>query len=331
MRFHDPLFFLLLPVLLALFWQARRRRRVPGFSFPSGEILKKLKKPLRVRLAQNLIWVRLAAAVFFICALARPQSPVADSKIRTEGVDIVLALDCSTSMRAEDFTWNGKRRNRLEVVKGVVEEFIGARSNDRIGLVAFAARAYTVCPLTLDYAWLRENSARVQIGMIEDGTAVGMGLAAALNRLKGTKAKSKVVVLLTDGRNNTGAISPQAAAEAARALRVKVYTIGAGTKGRAPYPVQGLFGNTVYQMVDVDLDEDTLRQIAALTGGAYFRATDTQELRSIYRQIDALEKSPVQAQGFAQYRELFGFFLVAGLVVLAAEIAAAGTFLRTIP
>ena len=264
-------------------------------------------------------------------ALARPQSPIADLKIQTEGIDIVLSIDCSTSMLAEDFKLAGRRQNRLEVVKQVVKDFIKGRQNDRIGIVAFAARAYTACPLTLDYGWLLENLERIKIGLIEDGTAIGSGIASSLNRLNDIRAKSKVIILLTDGRNNTGKISPGVATEAARALKVKIYTIGAGTKGMAPYPVKDFFGNTVYQPAQIDIDEDTLRKIAQDSGGKYFRATDTESLREIYKEIDRLEKTIIEEKGYSEYEELFPYFLIPGLAILFLEIILTNTVFRKIP
>jgi len=216
-------------------------------------------------------------------------------------------------------------------VKDVVENFIQGRKNDRIGIVAFAARAYTTSPLTLDYGWLLENLKRVRIGMIEDGTAIGSGLSVALKRLENTKAKSKIVILLTDGINNAGKISPSLAAEAAKALKVKVYTIGAGTKGMAPYPMKDFFGNTVYQPVKIDIDEDSLINIASKTEGKYFRATDTKSLKEIYAEIDRMEKSPIEEKGYMEYRELFPIFLSIAMVFLLLEVLLRNTILRRIP
>ena len=203
-----------------------------------------------------------------------------------EGVDIVLAVDVSGSMLAEDFTLGNARANRLAVVKSVVRDFVASRPVDRIGLVLFGARAYTQCPLTLDHGWLLQNLERAEVGMIEDGTAIGAGLATAVNRLRASTAKSKLVVLLTDGQQNAGRTTPQTAAEAAAALGIKVYTVGAGTRGMAPFPATDLFGNKVYRPMQVDVDEDTLKKVATATGGRYFRATDTQSLRDIYAEID---------------------------------------------
>jgi Ca-activated chloride channel family protein len=243
----------------------------------------------------------------------------------------VLAVDTSTSMLAEDFELGGERENRLVVVKEVMKDFISNRHSDRIGIVAFASGAYTVSPLTLDYGWLIQNLDRVKIGMIEDGTAVGLGVSSALNRLKDTEAKGKVVIVLTDGRNNAGNISPLMAAEAAKALNIKVYTIGAGTKGLAPYPAKDFFGNTVYRQVKIEIDEETLKRIANATDARYFRATDTKSLRSIYDEIDKLETTPIEEKGYTEYKELFHLFLIPGLVLLMLEVILKNTVLRRIP
>jgi Ca-activated chloride channel family protein len=234
-------------------------------------------------------------------------------------------------MLAEDFTIAGRRYNRLEVVKGVVEDFIKKRTSDRIGMVAFAAHAYTVCPLTLDYDWLAENLKRVRIGSIEDGTAIGSAISSSLNRLRTTEAKTKIIILLTDGVNNAGKISPVTAAEAAGALGIKIYTIGAGTKGLAPYPMRGPWGQIVYQDVKIEIDEDTLKKIAEKTGAKYFRATDTKSLREIYSEIDLMEKTPIEEIGFMEYKELFSKFLLTGLAFLLLELVLSNTILRKLP
>jgi len=280
---------------------------------------------------KHLFLSRFLAIAFLIIALTRSQTPVEGTKVQTEGIDIILAIDSSISMLAEDFKVGGKRRNRLEVVKDVVAEFIGKRKNDRIGVITFAGRPYTVCPLTLDYNWLNQGLERIEIGMVEDGTAIGSGLAAALNRVKNTEAKSKVVILLTDGRNNMGSISPLTAAEAAATLGVKVYTIGAGNTGYAPYPGRDLFGNKAYKNVKVDLDEQILKDIADKTGAQYFRATDTDSLREIYHEIDKLEKTIIEDQGYLEYNELFFIFAIAALIILVLEIVLGNTFFMKLP
>lgn len=329
--FMNPAFLLLMPLVIALVFFAGRKDRQAGFKFSSGELVEGVRPSLKVLLSGKLIYLRLVALCLIVVALARPQSPVADSRVETEGIDIVLCVDSSTSMLAEDFTIDNVRKDRISVVKNVVAEFIKGRPNDRLAIVTFAARAYTVCPLTLDQGWLLSNLERVQAGMVEDGTAIGSGLAASLNRLKNSKAKSKVVILLTDGRNNAGNISPLTAAEAARALKVKIYTIGAGSKGLIPYPVRDFFGNKGYQQVRADIDEDLLTRIARSTSAGYYRATDTQSLRDIYAGIDKLEKTPMQDRGYLEYNELFPWFLIPGLALLALEIILSNTVLRRIP
>ncbi|OGX53002.1 MAG: aerotolerance regulator BatA, partial [Omnitrophica WOR_2 bacterium RIFOXYC2_FULL_43_9] len=234
MFFHNPLFLLFIPFAVTVILYSRAASLSSGLKFSTLRLVEGVKASFKLKAAGNLFLLRALSVSLIILALARPQSPIAESKIESEGIEIVLALDCSTSMLAEDFTLTGRRQNRLEVIKAVVKDFIKGRTHDRIGIVAFAARAYMVCPLTLDYGWLLENLERIKAGLIEDGTALGSGIASSLNRLKNVKAKSKVLIVLTDGRNNTGTISPLAAAEAASALKVKIYTIGAGTKGLAP-------------------------------------------------------------------------------------------------
>lgn len=331
MIFHSPLFLFLLPLAVLAIIYARRQNLSSGFKFSSEELVRDLKPTFKLLLSQKIIYLRLIAVALIILALARLQSPVVDSKITTEGVDIVLALDSSTSMLAEDFKINGKRESRVEVIKEVVRNFIHGMKNNRMAIVTFAARAYTVCPLTLDYNWLVTNLQRVRSGMLEDGTAVGSGIATSLNRLKNSKAKSKVIILLTDGRNNLGKISPLTAAEAAKALKVKIYTIGAGGKGPVPYPVRDFFGNKVYQQIEIDLDEETLTKIAAITGAKFYRATDTESLREIYGEIDKLEKTPMQEKGYLQYHELFPLFLIPGILLLILEVFLSNTVLRKVP
>jgi len=217
------------------------------------------------------------------------------------------------------------------VVKSVVKEFVAARPEDRIGLILFAARAYTQCPLTLDHGWLLQNLDRAKVGMIEDGTAVGSAIASATNRLRASTAKGKFVVLLTDGQSNAGRVTPETAAEAAATLGIKVYTVGAGTRGMAPYPAQDMFGNKVYRPMQVDIDEDTLKRVAQKTGARYFRATDTQSLRDIYAEIDRAEKTPFEAPQFLDYRELYPWLAWPALVLLLMEVGLSETVLRKLP
>lgn len=331
MHFQNPWFLVILPILLIVLIAARQKDIRPAFHFPSDETIKGLKSTSKIKLSKSIPILRIAALTLIVIALCRPQQMIEESRIETEGIDIILAIDTSSSMLAEDFELNGKRTNRLEAVKDVVREFIENRHSDRIGIIAFAAKAYTVSPLTLDYGWLVQNMERVRIGMIEDGTAIGSGLSSSLSRLKDTDAKSKVVILLTDGRNNAGKISPLMAAEAASALGIKVYTVGAGTKGYAPFPDKDLFGNRVYRRVRIDIDEDTLKRIAEKSDALYFRATDTKSLRTIYKEIDRLEKTPIEEKGYIEYKELFHLFLIPGLILILLEVILGNTILRRIP
>ncbi len=332
-HFADPWALVLLLALLPTVYLFRKydEKRESSLRFSNQDLIKGFKSSLRARLSRNLIYMRAACLFLFVIALARPQSSIEETRIYIEGIDIVLAVDVSSSMRAMDFEIRGERVDRLEVVKKAVLDFIQKRPNDKIGLIAFAAHAYTLCPLTLDHAWLEKNLERARIGMMEDGTAIGSAISASLNRLKDTPSKEKIIILLTDGRNNAGRISPMVAAEAAKALGVRIYTIGAGTKGLAPYPVKDMFGNTVLQPVEIEIDEELLKGIAKETDGMYFRATDTRSLENIYSEIDKLEKTPMEETGYNIYSELFGYFLIPGFLILLAEIVLSNTILRRIP
>lgn len=320
------LFFLVIPLII----YRKRKKKNPYLRFSSGRFFTGLYS-VKIVLTKYLFLLRISALILLIFAVMRPQAPLENTKITTDGVDIVLAIDCSTSMLAEDFTLGGARKNRLEVVKNVVGDFIKKRKNDRIGVIAFAARAYTVCPLTLDYNWLAQSIVRVEIGMIEDSTAVGSSIAASLDRLKDSQAKSKIVILLTDGVNNAGSISPLTGAETAKALGVKVYTIGAGSHDYVPYPAYDFFGSKVYQKIKIDLDEESLRKIAAVTGGQYFSAQDTDSLRKIYGEIDKLEKTLFKEHGYLEYKELFYLLAAAALILLVLEVILANTVFLKLP
>ena len=270
--------------------------------------------------------LRVLALVALVVALARPQTGATTESVLTEGVDIVLVLDISTSMLAEDL-----EPNRLEAAKSVAADFVTGRHDDRIALVAFAGRAFTQVPLTLDYSVVTTLLAELDPGMIEDGTAVGMGLATAVKRLQASAAESKVVILLTDGRSNRGEIGPLTAAQMAEALGVRVYTIGAGSRGTARVPVDDPFGGRVYATMRVDIDEESLQQIAEVTGGRYFRATDSESLAAIYQEIDALERTEIEVENFTRYEERFPLLLGFGLLLIVAEAALARTALRRLP
>jgi Ca-activated chloride channel homolog len=268
----------------------------------------------------------LLAAVCTILVLARPQSAENWKDVSTEGIDIMISLDISSSMLAQDF-----QPDRLEAAKQVAGEFIAGRQNDRIGLVVFSAESFSQCPLTSDHAVLVNLFNNIESGILEDGTAIGMGLSTAISRLKDSNAKSKVIILLTDGVNNTGAIDPLTAAEMAKAYGIRVYTIGLGTRGMAPAPGRDQYGNTRMFYVPVEIDEEVLRKIAAMTDGKYFRATDKEKLRSIYQEIDKMEKSKVNIKEYSRKEEEFSRFAIAGLSFLVLAIFIKQLILRSIP
>jgi Ca-activated chloride channel family protein len=326
MSFSEPglcLLLLLIPVLL--FFSARRKNSSIALStthwLPRGE------PSLRLWLYRLLPILRAAVLGLFILALARPQNVNSEREYQTEGVDIIIALDISGSMLAEDF----KPENRAAVAKMEAMKFIRGRENDRIGLVLFARKAFTQCPLTLDYDVLIHLLDEVQVGMIADGTAIGMGIATAVNRLRDSTAKSKVIILITDGENNSGNIDPITAAELAKTFGVKVYTIGVGRGGLVPFPVNDpLFGKR-YVQATVDVDETTLKRIADITGGLFFRARDSQALSEIYEKINQLEKTEVKVKEYRSYEELFPYFLIPALILLLAEVLLSKTVALKVP
>lgn len=330
MQLHDP-WMLLLLVLVPLLARPRRRNQAPALPYPMVDALRAVGPGRRAHWRWLLTALRVAALALLVVGLARPQLGRAATQVRAEGIDIMLVVDLSSSMLAEDFQLDGGRANRLEAVKSVVREFLDKRPNDRVGLVLFSARPYTQSPLTLDHGWLLANLDRAHIGMIEDGTAVGSALATAVGRLQGSEAKSKIVILLTDGQSNAGKVPPLTAAESAKALGYRVYTIGAGTRGSAPYPQIDPFGRKVYVNMPVDVDEETLQRIAEETGGRYFRATDTESLRQIYADIDRLETTSLEGLQYLDYDELYVWLVLAALVLLAGEALLAQTWLRVLP
>jgi Ca-activated chloride channel family protein len=329
--FAHPWVLLLLLVIPLLAWLKGKFGGTAGVTFSDTAMLAKIGNRRRSRAGAFLVALTYLALVLFIVALARPQLGRITTRVQATGVDIMLVLDVSRSMLAEDFTIGNRRANRIDAVKLVTEQFIRERPNDRIGLVAFAGRPYLVSPLTLDHDWLIRNLERLRIGLVEDGTAIGSAIASAANRLKDKEAKTKLIVLLTDGDNNAGKVQPLTAAEAAKALGIRIYTIGAGTEGEAPFPLTNQFGRTVYRNVLVKFDEKTLQEIAAMTSGQYFRATDTNSLRTIFGEIDKLEKSKVEVEKTAQYRDLFMWFLIPGLACLALETLLSQTVWRRLP
>ena len=331
MRLHDPWALALVLLLPLLFRMRQRARRDATLRYPTLAVIRAIPYTGVRRWRWLLQALRAMALLLLIVALARPQRGKAESQLSTEGIDIMLAVDISGSMLSEDFTLGNQRASRLDVVKSVVKDFVAARPADRIGLVLFSARPYTQCPLTLDHGWLLQNLARAKIGMIEDGTAIGSALATAAAHLERSNAKSKIIILLTDGQNNAGKISPATAADAVEATGIKVYTIGAGTRGLAPFPARDLFGNKVYQPVKVDIDEDTLKLIAQKTGGQYFRATDTPSLQKIYAEIDRMERTPFSTPRFLDYDELYAWLAIPAMLLLCAEVGLAHTVLRKLP
>jgi Ca-activated chloride channel family protein len=330
-RFLQPEWLWLLTLLpLVLIWRGRRGA-VAAIEYSDVGIARSIARAGRSRAGR---WTRLLpilAGACMIVGLARPQIGHGRTEVTANGIDIMLGLDVSGSMQALDFTLGDQRVNRIEVVKSVVSKFIDERPDDRIGLVAFAGAPYLVSPLTLDHDWLQQNLGRVSVGGVDDGTAIGSAIAASVNRLRTTAAKSKVLILLTDGMNNTGKLSPMAAAEAARALGIKIYTIGVGARGEAPIPVRDERGNTRLVMAKVDVDEKTLQAVAAETGGTFYRATDTDSLQKIYDQINRLEKTAQTTQRFEHTEELFSWALFPALALLGLGFGLEHTRYRRLP
>lgn len=323
-EFAHPSFFWLLvfiPAMIAWYvWRQHRLQGVLSISAANGFALPGRK--LKARFRHSGIVLRALAVATLVTALARPQSSLSWQNSTTEGIDIMIASDISGSMLAEDF-----HPNRLEAGKNIAIDFIKNRPDDRIGLVIFSGESFTQCPLTIDHDVLINLFKQVKYGMIDDGTAIGMGLATAVNRLKDSKAKSKVIILLTDGSNNMGSIAPLTAAQIAKDFNIRVYTIGIGTHGYAPYPVQTPFG-VQYQRMPVDVDEGTLTKIANITGGKYFRATDNKTLKNIYEQIDRLEKAKIAVTQYHKKTELFLPFAFVALLLLSLEFILKNTWLK---
>jgi len=318
--------FLLLLIIPAVVWYViKRKKRFATLQVSNSFAFKGLKPSWKERLEHVPFILRMLAFALIVLVLARPQSTNSWQNVSTEGIDIVIALDISSSMLAEDL-----RPNRLEAAKNVAASFINSRPNDNIGLVVFSAESFTQCPLTTDHAVLLNLFGGIKSGMIEDGTAIGLGLANAVNRIKDSKAKSKVVILLTDGSNNSGDIDPITAADIAKTFGVRVYTIGIGTRGKAPYPFQTAYG-TQYQNIDVFIDEQPLRQIASTTGGIYYRATNNSKLKSIYNEIDKLEKTKMKVHEYSKKNEEYRIFGIAALLLLLMEIVLRNTVLRRLP
>jgi len=332
MKFASPWSLVLLLVLPLWLWWEHRSAERGGLKFSSVATARSLSSFWAALGPSLLLLLRGATLVLFIVALARPQLGRSESKIKTEGIDIVLVIDISGSMQAMDYEKGGQRESRIDAVKDVVREFIRDRPNDRIGMVVFGTHAYVASPLTLDHDWLERNLDRVRIGLVEGNTAIGAGIGTGINRLRDTKAKSKVIVLLTDGGENIKNPPALEAAKAAKEFNVRVYTVGAGSQGLADMPVYDRAGNLLgYQKIEADLDEDLLKQIAAVTGGQYFRAADTASLKKTYAQIDAMEKQKIETVAYEDWRELFPWFLAPGLGCLVLAVTLEHTRLRRLP
>lgn len=327
MIFEHPLYLLLLLILLPMigwyFWKQRQAQA--SLRLSSSEGFQKAPKTLIIYLRHLPFVLRLIAVALIIIALARPQTTNSWNTTTTEGIDIILTLDISTSMLAEDL-----KPNRIEAAKEVAASFINGRPTDNIGLVVFAGESFTQCPLTTNHAVLLNLLKDIRCGIIEDGTAIGHGLATSVSRLKDSQAKSKVIILLTDGVNNRGEIAPITAAEIAKAYNIRVYTVGVGSKGMAPYPYQTPFG-VQYQNMPSDIDEPALTKIAQITGGLYFRATNTSALKEIYQEIDQLEKTKMSVQEYSKKHEEYRLFALVAFFLFLLEVFSRYILLKNIP
>ena len=325
---HPYLLLLLLVIPLMVVWYVLRyRKQKPALQFSNISLFRGVHKTFRQRAYPLLFILRMVAVGAIIIALARPQSMLSRQEMKVEGIDIVLAMDVSGSMLAEDF-----KPNRLEAAKKVAADFIDGRKNDRMGLVVFAGEAFTQVPLTIDHNVLLKQLSTLKDGMMKDGTALGDGLATAINRIKDSEAKSKVIILLTDGINNQGAVDPQSAAEIAALYNIRLYTIGVGTQGLAPYPFRDQFGRKRYQNIPVELDENLLTQMAQSTvDGQYFRATNKKSLQQIFKQIDEMEKSKIDVTQYAQTKDEYQGWLVLAAIALLFEILLALFYFRSTP
>lgn len=323
---HPQYFWLLLLLIPMIAWYIWKQNSIhPTIQISSLRLFSRIGKSRKSYLRHLPFIFRILTIIFIIIALARPRSTNQLQNVTTEGIDIMISLDISGSMQAMDF-----KPNRLEAAKDVAINFISGRPNDRMGLVIFASESFTQCPLTLDHNVLTNLFRDVRIGMLEDGTAIGMGLATAVNRIKDSDAKSKVIILLSDGENNRGTIAPLTAAEIARTFGIRVYTIGVGSVGLAPVPINTVFGQQIQQQ-EVRIDEAMLSEIAEITGGQYFRATNKAALEKIYSEIDAMEKIKIEVQEYTRYSEEFLPFALLALLFLLLEIVLKNTVLRTLP
>jgi len=329
LRFQNPYFLIFLVILpLLIYWFFRRGySRGGSIKFPNLDVVKRVNTKRAKRAKAFLFIIRIIAIILVILAVAGPQSGSQEEEVITEGIDIILAMDVSTSMRAEDF----KPKNRLQAAKVVAEDFIKGRTNDRIGMVVFAGNSFTQCPLTLDYSIVLKFLSEIETGMIEDGTAIGMAIGNCVNRLRDSKAKSKVVVLLTDGRNNRGEFDPITASHIAETFDIKIYTIGAGKIGEALYPIDDPIFGKRYVRMPVEIDEDLLKKIAGITKGKFFRATDEEKLEQIYKEISDMEKTEIKVKQYTRYSEKFAYFLNPAVLLILLEMFLANTVFRKVP
>ena len=329
-RFQDPVFLLLLLIIPLLIYYELKVKKYPSLKFSSIKVLKIVRKEKKINFKHLPLFLRVFTVILFTLTLARPQEGRSSSEVISEGINTMLTIDTSGSMAAVDLELNGERVTRLDVVKKVVTDFLTKRVNDPTGLVVFGTEAFTQCPVTLDTNILTQFIDNLEIGMAGDSTAIGSSIGLAINRLKDIDAKSKIIILLTDGANTAGKVLPDKAAEIAAGYGIKVYTIGVGTTGRIPFVQETVLGPQIVYG-EADLDEKLLQMIAFKTGGKYYRARNFEELKSIYSDIDKLEKSQIKIKNYTEYKELFMWFLVPGLIIMALEILLRNTRYLRIP
>ena len=340
LTFLHPWLLLLLLAIPLLAYLRGRSGPAAALTFSSTSALRSLGKTSAARAGKFLRALFLLGLALFAVAMARPQLGKSLTQVEASGIDIMLVLDVSQSMLTKDFSVGGDQATRIEAIREVTRQVIEARPNDRIGIIAFAGHPYVISPMTLDHDWLLQNLERVRTGMVEDGTAIGSGIASAANRLKDKASKSRVIVLLTDGENNAGKIPPTTAAEAVKALKIRFYAIGAGINGIAPAPVfnpqtgkpyTDMLGNIMYQNQRVQFNEAGLKEVVKIADGQFFRATDTKSLEQIFHDIDKLEKTTVAVKKYQQYRDLFPACIMAGCGLLVAQILLAQTIWKKLP
>ena len=340
LTFARPWLLLLLLAIPLLAFLRGKRGATAALTFSSTTVLRTIGKQSASRAGKILQTLLLATLAIFAIALARPQLGKSLTQVEASGIDIMLVLDVSGSMLTKDFTIGGEQATRLDAVREVTRKFVEARPNDRIGMIAFGGQPYVVSPMTLDHDWLLQNLDRVRIGLVENSTAIGSAMAAAGSRLNDKHSKSRALVLLTDGENNAGKIPPNTAAEALKALHIKLYAIGIGTNGNAPYPMFDLrtgnpvtdaLGNVLYRIARVSFNEAGLKEVAKIAEGQFYRATDTKSLEAIYRDIDKMERSTVSVKKYQQYRDLFPLCIMSGWGLLIGHILLSQTIWKKLP